>query len=124
MCYNRAMMQMTFEPQTIPLEMEEYGTIRVGGTRVRLDTVIYAFNQGHTAEEIASYFPALNLADVYTVIAYYLTNKTIVDEYIQRGEEEADQLRYEFESQPGHQLLRERLLIRKKEKTKVRTKTS
>ena len=32
-------MQMTFEPQTVPLQMDEYGTIRVGGTRVRLDQV-------------------------------------------------------------------------------------
>lgn len=107
-------MQMTFEPQIIPLHVDEYGTIRVGGTRVRLDTVVYAFNQGHTAEEIASYFPALNLVDVYTVIAYYLANKPTIDAYIQQGEAEADQLQYEFESQPAHQLLRERLQARKR----------
>lgn len=108
------MMQMTFEPQMIPLHVDEYGTIRVSGTRVRLDTVVYTFNQGHTAEEIASYFPALSLVDVYTVIAYYLANKPAIDVYIQKGEADADQLQYEFESRPGHQLLRERLQARKR----------
>ena len=113
------MMQMTFEPQLIPLQVDKYGTIRVSGTRVRLDTVVYAFNQGHTAEEIASYFPVLTLVDVYTVIAYYLANKANVDAYIQQGEVEAAQLQYEFEAQPGHQVLRERLQARKKRTKKV-----
>jgi uncharacterized protein (DUF433 family) len=107
------MMQMTFEPQTVPLQMDEYGTIRIGGTRVRLDTVVYAFNQGHTVEEIVTHFPVLNLADGYAVITYYLNNKAVVDEYIKQGEEEAGELQYEFESQPGYQVFRERLLARK-----------
>jgi len=100
--------------------MDEHGTIRVGRTRVRLDTVVYAFNQGHTIEEIVSHFPVLNLADVYAVITYYLNKKAVVDEYIKQGEEEADELQYEFESQPGYQVFRERFLARKERHARIR----
>ena len=39
------MIEMSFEPQIVPLYTDESGTIRVGKTRVSLDTVVYAFNR-------------------------------------------------------------------------------
>jgi uncharacterized protein (DUF433 family) len=108
-------MSVVVEAQTIPLREDSSGTFRVGNTRVRLDTVIYAFNNGHTAEEIVSQYPALNLADVYAVIAYYLNNRQAVDEYIRHGEEEAECFRAEIESRPDYQLFRERILARRQE---------
>ena len=100
---------LSFEAPTLPLKADDTGIIRVGGTRVRLDTIVFAFNQGYTAEEILSQFPALDLADVYAVISYYLNNRKDVDEYIQQQKIEADQLRQQFESQPGYQAFRQRL---------------
>ncbi len=38
--------------QTIPIELDADGVARVGKTPVTLDTVVSAFNQGATAEEI------------------------------------------------------------------------
>jgi uncharacterized protein (DUF433 family) len=105
-------MSVVVEAQTIPLREDSSGTFRVGNTRVRLDTVIYAFNTGHTAEEIVSQYPPLNLADVYAVIAYYLNNRQTVDEYIRRGEEEAEKIQTEMESRPDYQLFREHILAR------------
>jgi hypothetical protein len=46
--------------------------------------VIYHFTLGATAEQIVHKFPALDLGDVYAVIAYYLTNRQSVDDYIQQ----------------------------------------
>ena len=100
---------LSFEIPTLPLMAESSGTIRVGGTRVRLDTVVYAFNQGYTAEEILSQFPALELADIYVVISYYLNNREAVDEYIQQQEKEAVQIKEQLESRPGYQAFRQRL---------------
>jgi uncharacterized protein (DUF433 family) len=57
------------ETQAVPMKADRNGVIRIGGSRVRLDTVIYAFNEGYTAEEIVSQYPVLRLADVYAVIA-------------------------------------------------------
>ncbi|GIL11330.1 MAG: hypothetical protein BroJett038_00500 [Chloroflexota bacterium] len=49
----------------VPLQTDESGTIRVGGTRVLLDLVIFAFRQGATPETIVEQYPSLALADVY-----------------------------------------------------------
>jgi uncharacterized protein (DUF433 family) len=54
----------------IPLKTDVDGVVRVGNTRVTLDTVIIAFKEGATAEEIVSQYPSLLLADVYAVIGY------------------------------------------------------
>ena len=50
--------------EKIPIETDEDGVIRVGNTRVTLETLVSAFNHGSTAEEIVYQFPVLNLADV------------------------------------------------------------
>ncbi|GAC1395919.1 MAG: hypothetical protein NVSMB56_10300 [Pyrinomonadaceae bacterium] len=64
---------------------------RVAGTRVSLDSVVYAFLNGQTAEAIAQSFPALTLEQVYGAIAFYLANRHEIDEYLarQRAEYEA-----------------------------------
>lgn len=60
------------------------GVMRVGETRVMLDSIIVAFNQGHSAETIQQQYPALGLEEVYGAIAHYLANKDEVDSYLQR----------------------------------------
>lgn len=62
--------------ETLPLEMDAHGVIRVGKTRVTLDTVVAAFDEGATAEEIVQQYPTLLLADVYSVIGYYRVGVT------------------------------------------------
>ena len=104
---------LSLEAPTLPLIADSTGTIHVGQTRVRLDTIVYAFNQGYTAEEILSQFPTLELADIYVVISYYLTNREAVDEYIQQQEQEAASLQEQLESRPGYQAFRQRLHERK-----------
>jgi uncharacterized protein (DUF433 family) len=70
-------MSLIVDVQTVPLKADPNGVMRVGDTRVTLDTVVHAFEEGHTAEEIVSHYPALRLADVYAVIAYYLNNQGV-----------------------------------------------
>src|ERR1700733_1397309 len=65
-----------------PISKDVDGVFRVGGTRVRLDTVITAFQNGCTAEEILFKYPAVSLADIYAVIAYYLHHREDVDDYL------------------------------------------
>jgi uncharacterized protein (DUF433 family) len=101
---------------TVPLTTTEFGTIRVGRSRVSLDSVVYHYEQGATAERIAESFPSLNLADIYAVIAYYLANRESVEEYLRQQEAEADSLQQEVESDPRQQnatnQLRERIRAR------------
>ena len=88
----------TIEPMTVPLHVDETGTIRVGGTRLLLDLVVGAFNDGASPEEIVSRYPVLRLADAYAVIAYYLDHRQEIDTYIAEGEEKGKEWRTFWEA--------------------------
>lgn len=103
-------MTLSTEAQSPPLQADRDGVIRVSETRVTLNSVVHAFDEGHTAEEIVSQFPALKLADVYAVISYYLNNRVAVREYLQPQEAAADEVWREIERSSDYQMLRERLL--------------
>ena len=96
----------------VPLKTDADGVIRVGGTRVRLDTVIYAYNQGDTPEEIIEQYPSLKLADVYAVISYYLQNRTEVEEYLRLRGKEQERVRQMNEARFDPIGIREGLLAR------------
>ncbi len=66
----------------VPLIADREGTIRVRGTRVTLDSIIMAFQNGATAEAVAQKFPPVTLADVYQVIAYYLHHSAEIDNHL------------------------------------------
>jgi hypothetical protein len=73
--------------------------------------VVYAFRQGATAETIVDKFPSLALADVYTVIGYYLQNRVQVDSYIREREQAGEAVRKQIEAEfPQTRELRERLM--------------
>ena len=59
------------------------GVYRVGDTRVSLDSIVYAFLEGHTAESIQQSFPLLTLEQVYGAITYYLAHREDIDAYLQ-----------------------------------------
>ena len=98
---------------TVPLSTDEAGVLRVAGTRVSLDSVVYAFDEGATPEEIAQAFPTLDLAAVYSVIGYYLQNRAEVEDYLEQRKVQREELKAEIESHFNPQELRERLLARK-----------
>jgi uncharacterized protein (DUF433 family) len=98
---------------TVPLSTDEAGVIRVAGTRVSLDSVIFAFIEGATPEEIAQDFPTLDLADIYSVISYYLQNRAEVEQYLEQRKVQREEIKRETESRFNPHGLRERLLTRK-----------
>jgi uncharacterized protein (DUF433 family) len=80
------------------MKSEEYvsqqeGAYRVGGTRVSLDSIVYAFLEGQTPETIIQWFPVLSLEQVYGAITYYLAHRSEIDAYLREGELEAERLR-------------------------------
>jgi uncharacterized protein (DUF433 family) len=58
------------------------GGWRIADSRVSLDSVVYAFHEGLSAEEIALEFPTLTLIQVYGAIAFYLRNQREIDTYL------------------------------------------
>jgi hypothetical protein len=87
--------------------------MRVGKTRVTLDTLVYAFRDGATAEEIVQQYPSLRLEDVYSVIGYYLRRQDEVDAYLQEREQAAAEVRRQNEARFDPQGVRDRLLARR-----------
>jgi uncharacterized protein (DUF433 family) len=98
---------------TVPLSQDRAGVLRVTGTRVSLDSVIYAFNEGATPEEIVQQYPTLDLKDVYAVVSYYLQNRDEVETYLAQRQTERQELKKEIEARHDPRGLRERLLARK-----------
>jgi uncharacterized protein (DUF433 family) len=56
----------------------------VAGSRVSLDSIVYAFLNGQTAESIAQSFPVLTLEQVYGAIAFYLAHRPAIDKYLEK----------------------------------------
>ena len=96
-----------------PLERDPDGVFRVTGTRVRLDTIVTAFQQGSSAEEVVLKFPTLQLTDVYSVITYYLWHRQEVDDYLQQRRELAASVKAENEIRFPSQGIRQRLLAQR-----------
>jgi uncharacterized protein (DUF433 family) len=110
-------MDLSIEAQPIPLNAGDDGVIRVAGTRVTLDTVVAAFQQGATPEEIVQQYDSLDLGDVYAVIGYYLRRRSEVETYLREGQNQSEKVRRENESRFNPTGLRDRLLARRSGKS-------
>src|SRR5438552_2471279 len=87
---------------------ERNGNFYVAGTRISLDSIVYAFRRGESPETICQNFELLRLEEVYGAIAYYLANQPDVDSYlIRQGAKWADEKR---NAEPLPASLRERLM--------------
>jgi uncharacterized protein (DUF433 family) len=108
-------MAFAIAQEAAPLVLDARGVVRVGGTRVTLDTVVAAFRDGASAEEIVAQYPALSLADTYATIGYYLRHRADVDSYLRRREREAEAVREQVERHCPPEGLRARLLARQEQ---------
>lgn len=63
------------------VEFKEQGYWIIG-TRISLDSIVYAFRQGLLPESIAQAYPLLDLEKVYGAITFYLANRSDIDAYL------------------------------------------
>ncbi len=61
------------------------GAYRVGETRVSLDSLVYLFREGMSAESMVDSYPALTLEQVHGALAFYLANQKEIDAYLCEG---------------------------------------
>ncbi len=66
---------------------------RISGSRVSLDSIVYAYWNGQTAESIAQSFPGLSLEQVHGALAFYLAHHAEIDAYLENAGVEYDALR-------------------------------
>ncbi len=63
-------MEIVLQAEAPPLREDSSGGLRVGDSRVLLELVIRAFEDGATPESIAQSYPTATLADIYSVRNY------------------------------------------------------
>ena len=113
-------MNMLLQPIAVPLFDDGEGGLRVNGTRVLLERIVHAFEDGATPEGIVQSYDNLQLADVYAVLAWYLRHKTEVEEHLRKRVATADAIRQTIEAkQPDRAALRARLTARLPQKEVV-----
>jgi uncharacterized protein (DUF433 family) len=66
------------------------GVYYVGETRVSLDSLVYLFREGMSAESMVESYPALTLEEVHGALAFYLANENEIDAYLAEGERIAE----------------------------------
>lgn len=81
---------MVLQTEKPPLTKDSSGGLRIGDSRVLLEMVVGAFEMGSTPETIVQQYPTATLADVYSVIGYYLRHKDEVEAYLAEREAQAD----------------------------------
>jgi uncharacterized protein (DUF433 family) len=101
------------QAERVPLRPDAGGVIRVGASRVALDTVAAAFDRGATPEEIVQQYPTLGLADVYSVLGYLLRHQAEVAAYLRERAAQASVVRQANEGRFEAQGVRARLLARR-----------
>ena len=112
------MKTVDFEPLTVnvPLREEPPGVFRVGESRVLLELVLRAFQQGDSPEAIVRSYRSLQLSDVYAVISRYLANPAPFDEYLRQCEEHAGTVHREIQQTQGTGIAKDELLARARRK--------
>ncbi|MEK7764218.1 MAG: DUF433 domain-containing protein [Nitrospirota bacterium] len=97
------------------LTLTPEGSIRIAGTRIAIESIIQSFRDGATPEEICQDFPALSLAQVYDVLAVYLTYQAEVEAYLQKQAQDTAAIRQELQTRHAAFLsnLRQRLATRR-----------
>src|SRR5438034_7726288 len=103
-------LQLPSEPA--PLASDTDGVVRVGSSRVTLDTVVAAYREGMTPEGIVEQYPSLRLAEVYSVIGYALNHPEEVEIHLRDRQRFAEAVRQENEARHAPAGVRDRLLAR------------
>jgi uncharacterized protein (DUF433 family) len=106
-------LQVTAEPA--PLRTDVDGVVRIGSTRVTLDTVVAAFREGMTPEGIVEQYPSLRLAEVYKVIGFILSHPEEVETYLRERQRRAAEVRLDNETRFDPAGVRDRLLARRRQ---------
>ncbi len=69
------------------VRVDEHGVMRIGNSRVMLNSIVAGFEQGHSPETLQQPYPALRLEEVYGAITYYLAHTDEVHAYLKRQDE-------------------------------------
>ncbi len=116
---NRILRQIQVYEQLYPFERNfdflSEDDIRIKGTRIGIDTVLYeSLHLSQTPEEIIARYETLTLEEVYATILYYLQNPIKIGSYLANNLQYSQIFREEYEKNPPPGVVRLRQLIAEK----------
>lgn len=76
-----------------PYVEQRDGVLYVRGSRVPLESLVWLWRDGQSAETIRDAYPTLRLAEVYGAVAYYLDHQLDVDKALAAGQGQFESLR-------------------------------
>ncbi|HET8909542.1 MAG TPA: DUF433 domain-containing protein [Ktedonobacterales bacterium] len=105
---------------------EQDGMFYVGATQITASSLIASWrNEGYSAEELQSDFPALSLAQVYGTIAYYLDHQQELDaQFATEDQEYYQQRERDREADPDFYRLLDQRRARLRKRLRVSDGTS
>ncbi len=107
------------------MQLEEYfefdnpNGIRIKGTRVNIEIVVYATREGMTPGQVVQNYPTLTLEQVHAALAYYYANRATIDDYIARQEAAYDEAKRRHEAGERPEVVRRLLKLKAERQGKV-----
>lgn len=95
------------------MRRDAVGVLRVGNTRVTLDTVVNAYEAGATALEISLTFDAVTLSEASAAIDFYLHHKQAREPYFTSRAQASSAALSDIAIRQATSLIRNQLLTRK-----------
>ena len=102
-------MPLAVKTDPAPLRTDEDGVVRVRETRVMLERIVHAVDEGVSAEKILESYPSLDLADVHATLAYILRHRSEVDAYMDESKAHTAEMRRRIEERSPQEGLCEEL---------------
>ena len=86
-------MSLSIAADPLPLAADAHGVVRVAGTRVTLDQIVFEYDRGSSPEQTQADFDSLDLADVFATITYVLKHRSEVDAYLAERKAQREAIR-------------------------------
>ena len=96
-----------------PFLPDAHGTLRVGGTRVTLETLLGKYALGDSIEGLHEGFPTVPLSELHAVVCYYLRNRPELDTWLAFKTAEWERIRADDEAAHGGAEWRRMILERR-----------
>ena len=102
-------MELTYDEVRLPVSVWPGGKVSADGTRLTLETVLYAIREANSPERIVEMFPMTDLGHLYLLTGYYLTRTNEAEEYLRKNDQAWERAKAKIDAQPGQKELRERI---------------
>jgi len=94
--------ELPFNAEPPPLRVDQGGVVRVGKSRISLDLIVEQYENGVTAEDMVRAYDTLVLAEVYSVLGYYLHHRNEIQTYLKQRQAEAEAVQAKIETERPH----------------------